>query len=90
VAINNFPGKQNALAVVNEMLDTFEIVGHYNEPQTVQLSESAVNRLPDGSWMAICRQDGERLRFRKLVLLVCGQGTQVEIATPTRKSATEN
>jgi len=58
VALNNFPGKQNALAVVNDALDTFEIVGHYNEPQSLQLSESAVNRLPDGTWMAICRQDG--------------------------------
>jgi predicted neuraminidase len=58
VAINSFPGKQNALAVVNDGLDTFEIIGHYNEPQSVQLSESAVNRLPDGTWMAICRQDG--------------------------------
>lgn len=58
VAINNFPGKQNALAVMNEALDTVEIIGHYNEPQTVNLSESAVNRLPDGTWMAICRQDG--------------------------------
>lgn len=58
VAINNFPGKQNALAVANASLDTFEIVGHFNEPQTVQLSESAVNRLPDGTWIAICRQDG--------------------------------
>jgi hypothetical protein len=58
VAINNFPGQQNALAVVNDALDTFEIVGHYNEPQALGLSESAVNRLPDGTWMAICRQDG--------------------------------
>lgn len=58
VALNNFPGKQNALAVANEALDTFEVISHYNEPQNLQLSESAVNRLPDGSWMAICRQDG--------------------------------
>ena len=58
VAINNYPGQQNALAGVNEALDTVEIVGHYNEPQTLQLSESAVQRLPDGTWMAICRQDG--------------------------------
>ena len=58
VALNNFPGKQNALAVANDALDTFEIIGHYNEPQELQLSESAVNRLPDGTWMAICRQDG--------------------------------
>lgn len=58
VTINNYPGKQNALAVVNDTLDTFEVIGHYNEPQNLQLSESAVNRLPDGTWMAICRQDG--------------------------------
>ena len=58
VAINNFPGKQNALAVVHEDLATFEVIGHYNEPQELQLSESAVNRLPDGTWLAICRQDG--------------------------------
>jgi hypothetical protein len=58
VALNNFPGKQNALAVANDTLDTFEVIGHYNEPQLLQLSESAVNRLPDGTWMAICRQDG--------------------------------
>ncbi len=58
VAINNYPGSQNALAVANDELDTFEIIGHYNEPQKYRLTESAVNRLPDGSWMAICRQDG--------------------------------
>ncbi|MBK9167829.1 MAG: exo-alpha-sialidase [Bryobacterales bacterium] len=58
LAINNYPGKQNALTVVNDALDTFEIIGHYNEPQELDLSESSVNRLPDGTWMAICRQDG--------------------------------
>ncbi|OGV66281.1 MAG: hypothetical protein A2283_12145 [Lentisphaerae bacterium RIFOXYA12_FULL_48_11] len=58
VAINNFPGQQNALAMVHDDLATFEVIGHYNEPQSVQLSESSVNRLPDGTWMAICRQDG--------------------------------
>jgi hypothetical protein len=58
VALNNFPGGQNALAVLNAELDTFEVVGHYNEPQTLKLTESAVDRLPDGTWLAICRQDG--------------------------------
>jgi len=58
VALNNYPGKQNALAVVNDALDTFEVIGHFNEPQALALSESAVNRLPDGTWVAICRQDG--------------------------------
>ena len=57
VALNNFPGGQNALATLDDACQTFTIVGHYNEPQSLQLSESAVNRLPDGTWMAICRQD---------------------------------
>jgi len=63
VAINNFPGKQNALALVHADFATFEIVGHYNEPQSAALSESAVNRLADGTWMAICRNDGGNYHF---------------------------
>lgn len=62
-ALNNFGGKQNALSVLHEDCATFEIVGHYNEPQTQQLSESAVNRLPDGTWMAICRNDAGNYHF---------------------------
>lgn len=58
VALNNYPGGQNAFATVNEARDTFEVVGHYNEPFDLKLTESAVNRLPDGTWMAICRQEG--------------------------------
>lgn len=58
VVLNNYPGGQNALAVANDNLDTFEVLGHYNEPQTLKLTESAVNRLPDGTWLAICRQEG--------------------------------
>ena len=57
IAINNWPGKQNALALVHDDLATFEILGHFNEPQTAELSESAVNRLPDGTWIAISRDD---------------------------------
>ncbi len=57
VAINNWPGHQNALAVVHDDLATFEVIGHYNEPQSAALSESAVQRLPDGTWMAICRSE---------------------------------
>ena len=63
VALNNFPGKQNALAVLHEDFETFEIIGHYNEPQTQPLSESAVQRLPDGTWMAICRNDAGNYHF---------------------------
>lgn len=63
VALNNFSGKQNALALVHDDLVTFEVLGHYNEPQSAQLSESAVNRLPDGTWMAICRNDKGNYHF---------------------------
>ncbi|QDT64734.1 sialidase family protein [Calycomorphotria hydatis] len=63
VAINSFPGQQNAIARIHDDLTTFEIVGHYNEPQSARLSESSVNRLPDGSWMAICRNDGGNYHF---------------------------
>jgi hypothetical protein len=63
VALNNFPGKQNALAVLHDDFTTFEVIGHYNEPQSQQISESAVNRLPDGTWMAICRNDAGNYHF---------------------------
>jgi len=63
VALNNFSGKQNALARVHEDLETFEVLGHFNEPQSEALSESAVNRLPDGTWMAICRNDKGNYHF---------------------------
>jgi len=58
VTLNNWPGKQNAWAVLNEQMDVFEVLGHMNEPQSAHLSEASVNRLPDGTWLAICRQDG--------------------------------
>lgn len=58
VALNNYLVGQNALAVANEALDTFTVLGHYNEPPALSLTESAVNRLPDGTWLAICRQEG--------------------------------
>lgn len=57
-AINNFAGKHNALALLNDSLNEFEVIGHYNEPQGLALSESAITRMPDNSWIAICRQDG--------------------------------
>ncbi len=57
VALNNFEGRQNALALLHDDFATFEVLGHYNEPQAQELSESSVNRLPDGTWMAICRNE---------------------------------
>lgn len=52
-----------AISLVHDDFATFEIIGHYNEPQAEQLSESAVNRLPDGAWMAICRNDRGNYHF---------------------------
>lgn len=57
IALNNFAGAQNALATLNAEQDTFEVVGHYNGAPDQVLTESAVNRLPDGTWLAICRQE---------------------------------
>ncbi|NBV23665.1 MAG: exo-alpha-sialidase [Proteobacteria bacterium] len=56
-AINNYAAGQNALATLNPAMDTFEVIGHFNEPGALKLTEPAVNRLPDGTWMAICRQE---------------------------------
>jgi hypothetical protein len=64
LAINNFPGAQNALATLNQARDTIEIVGHYNEPAEARLTESSVNRLPDGTWMAICRSESGNRNYR--------------------------
>ncbi len=63
VALNNYPARQNGLARVHDDRATFEVLGHYNEPQSAALSESAVNRLPDGRWMAICRNDSGNYHF---------------------------
>lgn len=59
--INNYPIGQNALSVVNEALDTFELLGTLDEPHDMKLTESSVNRLPDGTWLAITRrEDGDK------------------------------
>ncbi len=63
VVLNNFPARQNALALLHADFATFEVLGHYNEPQSQQLSESAANRLPDGTWMAICRNESGNYHF---------------------------
>jgi hypothetical protein len=62
-AINNFITAQNALTVLNDDLDTFELLGHYNDPIEMRLTESSVNRMPDGTWIAILRQDGGTGRY---------------------------
>lgn len=77
VALNNFPGKQNALARLSSDFSTFEVIGHYNEPQDQPLSESAVNRLPDGRWLAILRNDAGNYHFSESL-----DGRQWSVAAP--------
>ncbi|MEY4133306.1 MAG: hypothetical protein RL592_1364 [Verrucomicrobiota bacterium] len=61
IAINNYLGAQQALCTLNPDADTLEIVGHFNGPGEPALTEPAVNRLPDGSWLAISRKEnGDR------------------------------
>jgi hypothetical protein len=55
--LNNFPIGQNAWAVLDESFTRFTVLGHLIEPAEAKLTESAVNRLPDGSWLAISRQE---------------------------------
>lgn len=55
--LNNFLARQNALAVLEDDDATFAVVGHCNEPQAREPSEAAANRLPDGTWLAICRHE---------------------------------
>jgi len=61
IAINNYLGAQEALCTMNAAADTLEIVGHFNGPGEPALTEPAVNRLPDGTWLAISRKEnGDR------------------------------
>ncbi len=57
VAINNYLGAQQALCTLNGAADTLTIVGHFNGPGEPALTEPSVNRLPDGSWLAISRKE---------------------------------
>jgi hypothetical protein len=58
LVLNNFAAGQNALGVLLPDFATFEVLGHFNRSGSAKLTEAAVNRMPDGSWIAICRQDG--------------------------------
>jgi len=55
--LNNFPGGQNAWATLNDAMDRFTVLGDFFLPNDAKLTESAVNRLPNGTWHAISRQE---------------------------------
>lgn len=55
--LNNFPGGHNALAELNAEMNRFTVLGNFFLPHEAKLTEAAVNRLPDGRWRAISRQE---------------------------------
>lgn len=55
--LNNFASGQMALSLLHPDLATFEVLGRLKRG-TEKLTEAAINRLPDGTWMSIARQDG--------------------------------
>lgn len=55
--LNNYPIGQAAWASLNDERTRFTVLGHFFQPPESRLTESAVNRLPDGSWLAISRQE---------------------------------
>jgi hypothetical protein len=55
--VNNYPGGQNAWALLHDDLDRITILGDFFLPHEAKLTESAVQRLPDGTWCAISRQE---------------------------------
>ena len=57
IAINNYLGAQQAFCTLNATADTLTVVGHFNGPGEPALTEPAVHRLPDGTWLAICRKE---------------------------------
>lgn len=61
--LNNFPGGQLAWAVLNPALDRFTVLGDFFLPHEAKLTEAAVNRLPDGSWLAISRQENRDMNY---------------------------
>ena len=63
-ALNIYHGKLNALGVMNEEMDTIRILSYIINPLCEELSEAAVEKLPDGRWIAILRNDSSTQNYR--------------------------
>ena len=62
--LNLFGGKRNALAELNGEMDTVRILSYLFEPQQEALSEAAVEKMPDGKWAAVLRNDTGNRNYR--------------------------
>jgi hypothetical protein len=61
--LNNWPGGQLGLVVANAARDRFTLLGTCCQPYEAKLTESAMHRLPDGTWYAISRQENRDHRY---------------------------
>lgn len=61
--LNNFPGGQVAWASLNPELTCFTVLGDVFGPEETKLTEGAANRLPDGAWQMICRNENGNYCF---------------------------
>jgi len=61
--LNNFPNGPSGLAILNDSLDRFKVIGEFFLPHEATLTESAVNRLPDGTWLAVSRQGSRDFNY---------------------------
>lgn len=61
--VNNFADRYNTWALLDDSMERFTILGDLFRPLEAQFSESAVHRLPDGTWMAISRQSSADHRY---------------------------
>lgn len=62
--VNLFFGKLTALAEFNDFLDTLTLHSFITNPDADDLSEAAVERMPDGRWIAILRCDNSNQNYR--------------------------
>jgi len=57
ISLSVFPFGPLGFGKLNKEMNTFEVIAYYFQPLEFKLNESALERLPDGSWMAITRQE---------------------------------
>lgn len=56
-SLSIYPNGPVGFGKLNKKMNTFEVIGFYFQPLELKLNESALERLPEGSWMAITRQE---------------------------------
>ena len=61
--LNNFATGLMSWTEINPEWTRFTILGNIFQPAEARLSEASVNRLPDGTWLAIARQENRNHNY---------------------------